>query len=164
MIKLPLGITIEKQPFELSCRRTINSLLNRILGLYEALYDRYGEDGLDLIRDVSTDYGRAIAERARGDGKPWDILKIGLFLVKVFNNVYGEGEVVDFNTDRVSIRVDRCVYPFRKVEICAAHTTMERTLVQGLNPAMDYVIEKSIPGGDECCLHVVKPRMLSRPV
>jgi hypothetical protein len=32
---------------------------------------------------------------------------------------------------------------------------MERALVKGLNPKLDYRIEKSVPAGDPYCLHVL---------
>ena len=153
MIKYP--VSVEEQPFEVRSRRTIRSLLSRIIGLYEAIYDRYGDDGLDLIREVSQQYGQAIADRARGDGEPWDIKTTGLFLLRIFNNVPSSGEVTEFNDDRVEILVEECPYPMRNVEICKAHTTMEETVVKGLNPELDYTIEKSIPAGDKICLHVI---------
>ncbi|NQU05041.1 MAG: hypothetical protein HQ568_03030, partial [Calditrichaeota bacterium] len=86
------------------------------------------------------------------------ISEVGLYLVKVFNNMRSDGEVTEFNDKRVAIQVPCCPYPFEKVEICRAHTTMERALVQGLNPALDYEIEKNIPAGDSVCLHVLKVR------
>ncbi len=157
MIQTPPNITFEAQPLEIRRRHTINSLLNRILRIYEAIYDRFGEEGLELIREVSVEYGTEIGKRAVKNKDEWTIQDIGLFLVKVFSNVYGEGEIVDFNDNRVSIKVYECVYPFRNPDICAAHTNMERALVQTLNPNMDYFIEESIPRGDSCCLHVVAP-------
>ncbi|MDP8229216.1 MAG: hypothetical protein P9M15_07170, partial [Candidatus Electryoneaceae bacterium] len=119
------------------------------------VYAKYGEDGLDLIREVSTSYGSEIAGRMRKKGEPWDINKVGLFLVKVFNNMRSEGEVTEFNDRRVAILVPHCPYPFDDPKVCAAHTSMERALVKGLNPQLDYIIEKSIPGGDPYCLHVL---------
>lgn len=156
MIILPAEIQIDEIPVEVRYRGVLRGLLTRIKGLYEAIYARYGEDGLDLIREVSCSYGQQIAQRTRGQADPWDIQKVGLFLVKVFNNMRSDGEVTEFNDLRVAIMVPCCPYPFEDTVICAAHTSMERALVQGLNPELDYCIEQSVPAGDPHCLHVLK--------
>lgn len=156
MIKLPKGVQIEEVPIEAMYRGVLRGLLTRIKVLYEAIYIRYGDDGLDLIREVSEQYGNEIAKRVRGSDEPWDINEVGLFLVKVFNNMRAEGEVTEFGKNRVSIMVPKCPYPFKDKKICAAHTSMECALVKGLNPGLEYYIEKSVPKGDSFCLHVLK--------
>jgi len=156
MIKLPNGVQIEEVPIEAMYRGVLRGLLTRIKVLYEAIYNRYGEDGLDLIREVSEQYGNEIAKRVRGNDEPWNINMVGLFLVKVFNNMRAEGEVTEFGKNRVSIMVPQCPYPFNDEKICAAHTSMECALVKGLNPDLDYYIEKSVPAGDSFCLHVLQ--------
>ena len=155
MIKLPSGISIEERPVEIMYKGVLKGLLTRIKGLYEAIYEHYGEDGLELIREVSSGYGKEIAEKVRNENDRWTIKEVGLFLVKVFNNMRSEGEVTEFTDSRVAIKVPTCPYPFEHVEICEAHTSMERALVQGLNPNLDYIIEKSVPAGDPFCLHVL---------
>ena len=87
MIKLPQNIKIEEIPLDAMYRSVLRGLLTRIKVLYEAINKRYGDDGLDLIREVSEQYGNEIAKRVRGNDEPWDINKVGLFLVKVFNNL-----------------------------------------------------------------------------
>jgi len=156
MIKLPKGVQIEEVPIEAMYRGVLRGLLTRIKVLYEAIYTRYGDDGLDLIREVSEQYGSEIANRVRGNDEPWDIDKVGLFLVKVFNNMRAEGEVTEFEKSRVSIKVPECPYPFKDKKICFAHTSMECALVKELNPDLEYYIEKSVPTGDPFCLHVLK--------
>lgn len=155
MIKLPKNVQIEEIPLEAMYRGVLRGLLTRIKVLYEAIYSRYGDDGLDLIREVSEQYGNEIANRVRGNDEPWDINKVGLFLVKVFNNMRAEGEVIEFGKNRVSIMVPKCPYPFKDKKICSAHTSMECALVKGLNPDLEYYIEKSVPAGDSFCLHVL---------
>jgi len=155
MIKLPKNVQIEEIPLEAMYRGVLRGLLTRIKVLYEAIYTRYGDDGLDLIREVSEQYGNEIAKRVRGNDEPWDIDKVGLFLVKVFNNMRAEGEVIEFGKNRVSIMVPKCPYPFKDKKICAAHTSMECSLVKGLNPDLEYYIEKSVPAGDSFCLHLL---------
>ncbi len=158
MIEYPKGIVVEEQPFEIAGRRTIRSLLTRIIGLYEGMYERFGDESLKMIREVSTEYGNNIAKRARQDGPPWDIKEVGVFLLRIFNNVPSSGDVPRFDDHRIEIRVDMCPYPMRSVEICRAHTCMEEAVVKGLNPALDYVIEESIPAGDKFCMHVIQVR------
>ena len=84
-----------------------------------------------------------------------DIYRVGLFLVKVFDNMRSEGWIGEWSDNRVEIAVPECPYPFTDPKICRAHTTMEETLVKTLNPQLDYFIEKSIPEGDDICLHVL---------
>lgn len=117
MIKLPDNIKIDELPLDVMYRGVLRGLLTRIKRLYEAIYARYGEDGLELIRDVSSTYGREIAERVRKNDDPWDIQQVGLFLLKVFNNMRSEGEVTEFNDNRVSIMVPTCPYPFEDAAI-----------------------------------------------
>jgi len=155
LIKLPPGISIDEVPLEIRYKGVLRGLLSRIKGLYEAIYARYGEDGLELIREVSIAYGEQAAKSARRDSEEWEIERVGLYLVKVFNNMRAEGEVVEFDTHRVAIMVPQCPYPFTDPAICAAHTSMECALVKGLNPNLEYRIEKSLPAGDACCLHVL---------
>ncbi len=155
MIKLPKNVQIEEIPLEAMYRSVLRGLLTRIKVLYEAIYIKYGDDGLDLIKEVSEQYGSEIAERVRGYDEPWDIKKVGLFLIKVFNNMRAEGEVTEFGKTRVSIKVPQCPYPFKDAKICSAHTSMECALVKGLNPDLEYRIENSVPAGDPFCLHVL---------
>jgi hypothetical protein len=156
MIKLPPGIEYEPDPIEVRYRRNLRGLLHRIKRLYDAIVDRFGDDGLELIREVSTEYGREIAKRISAREGPMDIKQVGLFIVKVFDNMRAEGEVTEFTDERVAIAVPECPYPLDRVDICLAHTTMEEALVTGLNPDLEYFIEKSIPGGDDICVHVIR--------
>ena len=156
MIKLPVGIHIEEIPIEKRYRSITKALVRRIKHLYDAIYERYGNDGLSLIRDVSTQYGLEIAERAKRQIEQPNVQSVALFLIKVFNNIRGTGEVIEFTEDRVVIRVYECPYPFDKPEVCEAHTLMEKTLVENLGGNLKYSIHKSIPKGDAYCDHVIE--------
>ena len=131
MIKLPKNVQIEEIPLEAMYRGVLCGLLTRIKVLYEAIYTRYGDD------------------------EPWNISKVGLFLIKVFNNMRSKGEVTEFSENRDSIMVPECPYPFKDIKICSAHTSMECALVHGLNPNLEYHIEHSVPAGDPFCVHVL---------
>ena len=87
-----------------------------------------------------------------------DLHDVGRFLVKVFNGMRAVGEITSWNDNRVAIRVEECPYDYHRPQICEAHTTMEQALVRGLNPELEYGIEKSIPRGDGFCLHLLKRR------
>ena len=156
MIKLPAGIEIEEIPVEKKYRSITSALIKRIKHLYDAIYEKFGSDGLDLIREVSTNYGLEIAERAKQKIKHPDIESVALFVIKVFNNLRGNGEVTEFNDERVVIRVYECPYPFDKPEMCEAHISMEKALVETLCKDLKYYIHKSIPRGDSYCDHVIE--------
>lgn len=159
MIELPPNLVLPEVPIEQRYKGVLNGLLTRIKGLYEAIYERYGEDGLELIREVSRKYGTDVAEKVRRGEPEWELEQVAQFLIKVFNNMQASGGVDEYSPNRVVIRVDRCPYPFTSPEICRAHTTMEQALVKGLNPELHYDIEQSIPEGGDCCLHVLnRPR------
>lgn len=156
MIKLPPGIEIEEIPIEKKYRSITTALVKRIKHIYNAIYERYGDDGLNLIKEVSRNYGLEIAERAKQRIDQPDIKSVALFIIKVFNNIRGNGEVTEFSEDKVIIRVYECPYPFDKPEVCEAHTAMERTLVETLGENLKYNIPKSIPDGDPYCDHVIE--------
>lgn len=160
MIKLPPGLETEEISLDRRYASTLKGLLTRIRKLYEAVEDRFGDEGLELIRDVSAEYGREIASRVRERKGEMDLQQVGLFLVRVFNGMRSEGEIIEWSDDRVTIMVPECPYPFTRPQTCAAHTSMEEALVKGLNPNLDYVIEKCIPRGDQECWHVLKRRGL----
>ncbi|MBZ0266313.1 hypothetical protein K8I28_16770, partial [bacterium] len=108
MIQYPEGVNVAEQPLEESSRRTIRSLLTRILQLYEAIYAKYGDDGLELIESVSREYGSAIGKRARGEKPPLKTEAIGTLFIKIFNNIYADGDIESFGPDKVSLLVHRC--------------------------------------------------------
>jgi hypothetical protein len=155
MIKLPPGINVEPIPLEKRYKSNLRGLLQRIRKLYEAIEDHFGEDGLNLITEVSTEYGQEIAERVKTREGEMNIHEVGLFLVKVFNGMRSEGEITEWTDKRVCIMVPECPYPFTRPQICRAHTSMEEALVKGLNPQLEYNIEKCIPNGDPVCHHVL---------
>ncbi len=157
MVKLPVGVQLAEIPLERKYRSAVAGLTARIKALYDAIYDRFGPDGLELIEEVSSKYGREIALRAGNRVKRNDVKSMATFLLYIFELVsYASGlEVTEFSDDRVVIRVDQCPYPLDRPEICRAHTAMEVNLVHSLCPELDYRISSCIPAGDACCEHVV---------
>ncbi len=158
MIKLPPGVEIEEIPLDKRYSSNLKGLLIRIRKLYEAIEDRFGEEGLELVTEVSDQYGKEIAERVKTREGEMSLRDVGLFLVKIFNGMRSEGEVLEFSDEKVVIMVPECPYPFTRPQTCKAHTRMEESLVEGLNPDLDYVIEKCVPSGDSQCWHVLKKK------
>ncbi len=147
--------------------RAVPGYMKRIRDLYEAVHDRFGEDGLDLIRDVSRAYGERIARNLQIRGGLRGLAPVGRYLLRVFDMVGGEWEVTEFTDDRLVIRVERCPYPFRRAAVCQAHTAMEQALVTTLDENLEYRIGCSIPAGDAFCEHILAVKRedgLSRPV
>ena len=156
MIKLPEGVEYSHVPTEKKYKSVTVALLKRILTIYKGIYRKFGQKGLDLIREVSESYGKEIAELGKKRVKSDDVKSVGLYLIRVFENINCEGEVTEFSDDRVAIKLYRCPYPFDDPKICEAHTTMEEALVKALGQNLEYVITYSIPRGDAFCEHVVK--------
>ncbi|MCK5057275.1 MAG: L-2-amino-thiazoline-4-carboxylic acid hydrolase [Candidatus Aminicenantes bacterium] len=156
MIELPEHIQIEEVPIEKRYRSVTAGLIRRIKILYDAIYKKFGKEGLDLIREVGDEYGREIAERARKKVKAGDLESVALYVIRIFNTLRGNGEVVEFSDKRVVIRVRECPYPWETPEMCEAHTRMEKTLVETLGKNLRYRIDKSIPKGDSYCDHVIE--------
>jgi predicted ArsR family transcriptional regulator len=155
MIKVPSGVDFPEIPIDKKYRSAVNGLLKRILTIYQGLVERFGQDGLDFIREVSEKYGTEIAELGKKRVKSDDPKSVGLYLARVFEMINCEGEITEFSDDKVVIRLFGCPYPFDDPEICKAHTTMEEALVKGLGPNLSYTITKSIPRGDSYCEHVI---------
>jgi hypothetical protein len=156
MIKLPAHVRIDEVPLEKRYRSITAGLVHRIKLMYDAIYDRFGEEGLALIRDVGRSYGLEIAERAKKAGVTGDIDAVARYVIRIFNNMRGEGEVVEYTGRAVRIRVHRCPYPWERPEVCEAHTQMEKTLVETLGDGLRYTIPKCIPRGDPYCDHLIE--------
>lgn len=156
MLKLPPGIEYEPDPIDVRYRRSQRGLCHRIKKIYTGIVERLGDEGLDLIRDISAEYGTEIAQRIKEREDRWDVKAIGMFIIKVFDNMRAEGEVLEFCEERVVISIPTCPYPMDRVDMCQAHITMEKELVKCLNPEVEFFLEKSIPGGDGVCLYVIR--------
>ena len=50
MIELPENVKIEEVPIEKRYKSVTAGLVRRIKILYDAIYEKYGEDGLSLIK------------------------------------------------------------------------------------------------------------------
>jgi len=154
-IQLPDGVTSDLPSIEDRYDSAVRGLMMRIKSLYDAIIDRFGLEGLELIREISGAEGDAIADKLLARGQRTDLKSITLLLARIFENVRGIGEVTELTDQRGEIMISRCPYPFDSADVCRAHTTMEERLVHRLNPNLRYQIEACIPRGDKYCLHVV---------
>jgi hypothetical protein len=138
----------------------VSGLYARIRSNYDFLYKRFGDDGLKLIAEMSREYGLSIASRAKLRLKDNSIDSVAAYLIRIFDTV-GRGRdgfitPVQTTDKRVVITVARCPLNFDLPAMCQAHTTMEKTVVETLNPALTYRIGKSIPAGDSVCEHILE--------
>jgi hypothetical protein len=142
-------------------RSAVSGLYARLRSNYDFLFKRFGEDGIKLIAEMSRAYGLSVARRAKSKLAHNDLASVAAYVLRIFDTVArGRGLIstVEENEDRIIIRVDRCPLDFDTTEMCLAHTTMEKTVVEELSPDLAYRIGKSIPAGDCCCEHIIEIR------
>ena len=140
-------------------RSAVSGLYGRLRSNYDFLYRRFGKDGLKLIEDMSREYGLSVAKRAKAKLANNDLESVAEYLLRIFDTVARGRDMIttaDKDKDKVIIKVNRCPLDFDDPEMCQAHTTMEKTVVEELNPNLIYRIGKSIPAGDNCCEHILE--------
>ncbi len=154
----------DERTIEQLYRSAVSGLYARLKSNYDFIYRKYGDEGIKLIADMSREYGLSIAARAGKRLKKNDLDSVAEYLLRIFNTV-GRGkndftELVKVDDSKVVIRASECPLHFTDSQMCLAHTTMEKTVVEELNPDLTYRIGKSIPAGDSCCEHVIEIRSL----
>jgi hypothetical protein len=152
---LPEELAFPRLNYASKYHKAVPGYMKRIRDLYEAVYERFGEDGLDLIRDVSAEYGARIGNNVRKKGGLEGVDQVGSYLLSVFDMITEDWEVTEYTGDRVVITVHRCPYAFRNDAICRAHTAMEQSLVRTLDDSLEYRVGCSIPKGDQVCEHIL---------
>ncbi len=149
-------MTEDNRTVDQKYRSAVAGLYGRLKSNYDSICEKFGDDGLELVAEMSRAYGDQIAARARSALTDNDIRTVGEYLIRIFNTM-GDGSIVTENTgERVVIRVDRCPLNFTRTDMCLAHTEMETAVVRGLNPALTYRIGRSIPAGDSYCEHILE--------
>jgi len=158
----------DERTLEQIYRSAVNGLYSRIRSNYDFIYRKFGDDGFKLIEDMSREYGLSIAERAKNRLKNRDIISVAEYLLRIFNTVswnkdgFAKLEIVDHS--KIVIKATKCPLHFDNPKMCLAHTTMEKIIVQELNPDLFYRIGKSIPSGDSYCEHIIEtvsPQLIS---
>lgn len=151
----------DDRSLEQSYRSAVQGLYARLRSNYDFLYRKFGDEGLRLIAEMSHEYGLTVAARAKTKLANKDLAAVGKYLLRIFDTV-GRGldviPTVEEQENRIIIRVNRCPLGFDMPEMCRAHTAMEQTVVEALNPELIYRIGKSIPSGDACCEHILEIR------
>lgn len=140
-------------------RSAVSGLYARLRSNYDYLYRKFGDDGLKLIEEMSREYGLSVAERAKSRLEKKDLKSVAAYLLRIFDTVARGRDLVstvEEGKDRFIVRVNRCPLDFDNPGMCRAHTTMEQTVVETLNPRLTYRIGKSLPAGDGCCEHIIE--------
>ena len=140
-------------------RSAVTGLYARLRSNYDYIYRKFGDEGLKLISDMSREYGLAVAQRARSKLPNNSLPSIADYILRIFETVAYDKHYQDsiqMGDERAVIRVDECPLRFERPEMCRAHTTMEKTVVEELNPVLTYMIGKSIPAGDNYCEHIIE--------
>jgi hypothetical protein len=148
-------LEFDRLSVEQKYHRAVPGYMKRLRALYDAIFDRFGEEGLDLIRQVSRDFGDRVGTNVGKRGGLKGTVQVGRYLLKVFDMVCNDWDIAEFSEDRLVITVSRCPYGFTRDEICRAHTCMEEALVGSLDGDLEYCIGRSIPQGDPLCEHIL---------
>ena len=110
---------------------------------------------------MSREYGLAVAQKAKNSLKSNDLPSVAHYLVRIFETVAYDkhyGTNVKISDGKAIIKVVECPLRLDKPKMCLAHTNMEKTVVEELNPNLTYRIGKSIPAGDTYCEHIIESK------
>lgn len=152
----------DERTIEQLYRSAVSGLYARLKSNYDFLYRKFGDEGLILIAEMSREYGLSIAARAGKRLKNNDLDSVAGYLLRIFNTV-SQGkddltELVKVGDSKIMITAKECPLHFTDPQMCLAHTTMEKTVVEALNPDLIYRIGRSIPAGDPYCEHIIEIR------
>lgn len=142
-------------------RSAVRGLYNRLRSYYDYIYQKFGNEGLKLISDMSREYGLTVAQKAKNSLKSNDLPSVAQYILRIFETVAYDKNYsarIELGNERAIIIIDECPLRFDKPEMCLAHTTMEKTVVEELNPNLTYRIGKSIPAGDSYCEHIIESK------
>jgi hypothetical protein len=149
----------EQRSLEQVYRSAVSGLYARLRNNYDFLYRKFGADGLRLIEEMSREYGISVAQRAKTRLPNNDLASVADYLLRIFDTIARGQDIItttEKSNERVVIKVNRCPLNFDIPQMCLAHTAMEKTVVEELNPQLIYRIGKSIPAGDDCCEHILE--------
>lgn len=153
----------DERTLEQVYRSAVSGLYARLRSNYDFIYRKFGDDGLKLIADMSREYGLSIVSRARDSLENNSLISVARYLLRIFDTVSRDKnsftELVKVGDSRVVVKVSECPLHFNNPQMCLAHTTMEKTMVEELNPDLTYRIGKSIPTGDAYCEHIIEIRL-----
>ncbi len=149
----------DERNLERTYRSAVSGLYARLRSNYDYLFRQYGDEGIKIIAEMSREYGLTIAARAKTNPNNNDLNSVAQYLIRIFNTVsWGRNltQLVEAGPSKVVIIANDCPLHFDNPAMCLAHTTMEKTVVETLNPKLTYHIGKSIPAGDNYCEHIIE--------
>jgi predicted hydrocarbon binding protein len=129
-------------------------------GLAQTIYDKLGNEGLELIKKVMYEAGRRVAERHKlaGKVKATDLKSVGEFYVSLFNNWLGSVLIPESTDKKVVHRVVACEFGCADKKLCDAMMALDRGIVETLNPELTVVTVKTVSAGEPYCENVVRKR------
>lgn len=152
----------DERTLEQLYRSAVTGLYARLRSNYDFIYRKFGDDGIKLIADMSREYGLSIAARARARLESNDLTSVAKYILRIFETVSRNkkdfARLIEVSDTKAVIKATECPLHFENPEMCLAHTTMEKTVVEELNPDLTYRIGRSIPAGDSCCEHIIEIR------
>jgi len=141
-------------------RSAVSGLYARLRSNYDFIYRKLGDDGIKLIADMSREYGLSVAARARKRLDNNSLDSVAGYLLRIFETVTRDKkdctQLIKVSDIKIVIKASECPLRFDKPEMCLAHTAMEKTVVEELNPELTYRIGRSIPAGDAYCEHIIE--------
>ena len=150
----------DERTLEQVYRSAVNGLYARLRSNYDFLYRKYGDDGIKMIEGMSREYGVSVAERARKRLPDNSLDSVAGYLLRIFLTVSRDKKdytkLIKTGDTKIVIKAAACPLRFDKPEMCLAHTSMEKAVVEELNPDLSYHIGRSIPAGDEYCEHIIE--------
>ena len=150
----------DERTLEQVYRSAVKGLYARLRNNYDFIYRKCGDDGIKMIADMSREYGLTIAERARQRLINQDIDSVAEYVLRIFNTYNwgknGFSKLEKVNDNKIIIKAAECPLHFDNPKMCLAHTGLEKTLIEELNPELNYRIGKSIPAGDSYCEHIIE--------
>ena len=150
----------DERTLEQVYRSAVSGLYGRLRSNYDFIYRKFGNDGINLIADMSREYGLSIAARAKEKLENNDLASVANYLLRIFNTVSRDKkdftQLMEKSDAKVVIKANKCPLHFDMQAMCLAHTSMEKTIVEKLNPRLVYRIGKSIPAGDSYCEHIIE--------
>jgi hypothetical protein len=149
----------DERTLEQIYRSAVSGLYARLRSNYDFIYRKFGDAGIELIAEMSREYGLSVAARAKNALDNNDLASVAAYLLRIFNTVSrgksGFTELTEVDDDTIILKVSECPLHFKNPQMCLAHTAMEKALVEELNADLTYRIGKSIPAGDSYCEHIL---------
>ena len=106
----------DERSLEKVYRSAVAGLYARLRSNYDFIYRKFGDDGINLIADMSREYGLSIAARGRNRLKNNDLTSVAKYLLRIFDTVSrgknGFTELIKIDDFRVVIKVSECPLHF----------------------------------------------------